>query len=182
MTQFRRLARGGQLRPSTPLATSTLLSSRKDPSFGHELSREAATADRIDAIIAFVTVGGVRAILDSLQQFARRPGAQLRLLTTTFTGTTEVAALDTLARLPGAEVRVSYDTRRTRLHAKAWLFQRASGLSTAYVGSANLTSTALGSGHEWMVKIANADLAHVIAKFAGTFETLNPTTPPSAPA
>ena len=62
----------------------------------------------------------MRTILDSLQQFARRPGAQLRLLTTTFTGTTEVAALDTLARLPGAEVRVSYDTRRTRLHAKAW--------------------------------------------------------------
>ena len=43
------------LRPSTPLATSTLLSSRKDPSFGHELSREAASADRIDAIIASST-------------------------------------------------------------------------------------------------------------------------------
>ena len=58
-------------RPTTPLATSTLLSSRKDPSFGHELAREAASADRIDAIIAFVTVGGVRTILDSLQQFSR---------------------------------------------------------------------------------------------------------------
>ncbi|HVK88568.1 MAG TPA: DUF3427 domain-containing protein [Kofleriaceae bacterium] len=159
-------------RPTTPLATSTLLSSRKDPSFGHELAREAASADRIDAIIAFVTVGGVRTILDSLQQFSRRDAAQLRLLTTTFTGTTQVAALDTLARLPGAQVKISYDTRRTRLHAKAWLFHRATGLSTAYVGSANLTATALGAGHEWMVKISNADLGHVIDKFAGTFETL----------
>jgi superfamily II DNA or RNA helicase/HKD family nuclease len=160
-------------RPATPLATSTLLTrGRNEPALGHELAREIAIADRIDAIVAFVTMGGVRAILDQLHQFARRPGTRLRLLTTTFTGTTELAALDLLARLPNAEVKVSYDTRRTRLHAKAWLFQRDSGLTTAYVGSANLTSTALGSGQEWMVKICAADLGHVIDKFAGTFETL----------
>jgi superfamily II DNA or RNA helicase/HKD family nuclease len=160
-------------RPATPLATSTLLTrGRNEPALGHELAREIAIADRIDAIVAFVTMGGVRAILDQLHAFARRPGTRLRLLTTTFTGTTELAALDLLARLPNAEVKVSYDTRRTRLHAKAWLFQRDSGLTTAYVGSANLTSTALGAGQEWMVKICAADLGHVIDKFAGTFETL----------
>jgi len=160
-------------RPSAPLAISTLLTrSRSEPALGHELVREIAIADRIDAIVAFITVGGVRAIHDGLHQFCRRPGARLRLLTTTFTGTTEVAALDALARLPGAEVKVSYDTRRTRLHAKAWLFHRDSGLTTAYVGSANLTSTALGAGQEWMVKISASDLPHVIDKFAGTFDTL----------
>jgi superfamily II DNA or RNA helicase/HKD family nuclease len=160
-------------RPSTPLSMSTLLTrNRKEPALGHELAREIATADRVDAIIAFVTVGGVRAINDSLQQFSRREGARFRLLTTTFTGTTEVAAIETLAKLPGSTVRISYDTRRTRLHAKAWLFHRNSGLSTAYVGSANLTSTALGSGQEWMVKIAAADLPHVLEKFSGTFDTL----------
>jgi len=59
----------------------------------------------------------------------------------------EVEALDRLARLPGTAVKISYDVRRTRLHAKAWLFRRDTGLSTAYVGSANLTATALGGGH-----------------------------------
>lgn len=160
-------------RPATPLATSTLLTrGRNEPALGHELAREIAIADRIDAIVAFVTMGGVRSIQDQLHQFARRPGSRLRLLTTTFTGTTELVALDALARLPNAEVKVSYDTRRTRLHAKAWLFQRDTGLTTAYVGSANLTSTALGAGQEWMVKVCAADLPHVIDKFAGTFETL----------
>jgi superfamily II DNA or RNA helicase/HKD family nuclease len=160
-------------RPTSPLATSTLLTRKRlDPTLGHELAREIATADEVDAIIAFVTVGGVRAIQDALHDFARRSSPKLRLLTTTFTGTTEVAALDTFARLPGAEVRVSYDTRRTRLHAKAWLFRRNTGLTTAYIGSANLTSTALGAGQEWMVKVCAADLPHVIDQFEGTFETL----------
>ncbi|CAN5763760.1 DEAD/DEAH box helicase [soil metagenome] len=160
-------------RPSSPLSTSTLLTrNRRDPALGHEISREIATSDRVDAIVAFVTVGGVRALQESLHQFARRDGAALRLLTTTFTGTTEVAALDMIARLPGARVKVSYDTRRTRLHAKAWLFHRDTGLSTCYVGSANLTSTALGSGQEWMVKACRADVPHVVEKFEGTFETL----------
>ncbi|HLL25110.1 MAG TPA: DEAD/DEAH box helicase family protein, partial [Kofleriaceae bacterium] len=164
---------GAPERPTSPLSTSTLLTrNKRDPSLGHELSREIATANRVDAIVAFVTVGGVRALHESLQQFARRQGAALRLLTTTFTGTTEVAALDALARLPGAHVKISYDTRRTRLHAKAWLFHRATGLTTCYVGSANLTSTALGTGQEWVIKACHADVPHVIDKFAGTFETL----------
>lgn len=106
-------------RPATPLATSTLLTrGRNEPALGHELAREIAIADRIDAIVAFVTMGGVRSIQDQLHQFARRPGARLRLLTTTFTGTTEVAALDLLARLPGAEVKVSYARSRTTRAAR----------------------------------------------------------------
>jgi hypothetical protein len=40
-----------------------------------------------------------------------------------FTGSTERKALDWLVAR-GAQVKVSYDTQSTRLHAKAWLFQR----------------------------------------------------------
>lgn len=160
-------------RPSTSISTSTLLTrNRAEPALGHELSREISSADRIDALVAFVTVGGVRVLQEALESFARKDHTRFRLLTTAFTGTTEIVALDRVARLPGAEVKVSFDTRRTRLHAKAWLFHRDSGLSTAYVGSANLTKTALGTGHEWMVKAASGDLEHVVDKCGGTFDTL----------
>ncbi len=160
------------LRPASPLSTSTLLTrAPKDPALGHGLSREIASADSIDILAAFVTLGGVRAVREELERAARR-GARIRLLTTVFTGTTEVNAVEAIAALTGAEVRVSYDVRRTRLHAKAWLFERSSGLHTAYVGSANLTATALGSGLEWMVKVCAADLPSVIDKFRGTFEGL----------
>jgi superfamily II DNA or RNA helicase/HKD family nuclease len=162
------------VRPTTPLSTSTLLTrNRAEPALGRELASELATADRIDAIVAFVTVGGVRLLADVLEEFsARATGLRFRLLTTVFSGTTEVEALDRLARLPGTEVKISYDVRRTRLHAKAWLFRRDTGLSTAYVGSANLTATALGGGQEWMVKVCEADLPQVIDKFQGTFDSL----------
>jgi hypothetical protein len=93
-------------------------------------------------------------------------------VTTTYTGATDAEAIETLARLPGVRVKVSYDARRTRLHAKAWLFSRASGLDTAYVGSANLSQAALFGGHEWMVKASASDLPAAVEKFRGTFETL----------
>jgi HKD family nuclease len=98
-------------RPSSPLSTSTLLTrNRAEPQIGHELACEIASADRIDIVVAFITIGGINRVRDALEQFARRGPAEptaprLRLLTTTFTGTTERAALDYLARLPGVEVR-----------------------------------------------------------------------------
>src|SRR6478752_1166490 len=167
-------------RPHTPLATSTLLTrNRAEPNLGSELAREVASADRIDVLIAFITVGGVRLLRDALERFAQRApqhaGAdplRLRVLTTVFTKTTELAAVELLAALPHAQVKVSFDDRRTRLHAKAWLFRRETGLDTAYIGSANFTSTALGSGQEWMVKACAADMPDVIDRFKGTFESL----------
>jgi superfamily II DNA or RNA helicase len=160
------------LRPSTPLTASTLLTrNRAEPALGHEIGREIESADAVDLLAAFITLGGVRAVRESLERFSRRNG-KLRVLTTVFTGTTQVEAIDALARLPNVEVRVSYDVRRTRLHAKAWLFERRTGLHSAYIGSANLTATALGSGHEWMVKVCAADLPQVVDKFRGTYESL----------
>ena len=88
-------------------------------------------------------------MVDSLRTHCE-DGKPLRVLTTTYTNSTEQRALEELERL-GAQVRVSYDTTLTRLHAKAWLFHRASGYSTAYVGSSNLTHSAQVTGLEWNV-------------------------------
>lgn len=175
---LRSITRDGRVvRPSTPLGTSTLLTrNRAEPSLGHELACEVASADRIDALLSFVTLGGVRLLRESFEAFLRRAseveGPRLRVLTTTYMGATEHEAVEMLARLPHTEVRVSYDGRRTRLHAKAWRFERASGLSTAYVGSANLSRAALTGGHEWMMKVTAKDLPHALAKFEGAFESL----------
>src|SRR5206468_12001303 len=80
-------------------------------------------------------------------------GKGLRILTTTYTNSTEQRALDELAAL-GAEIKVSYDTSAMRLHAKAWIIHRASGYSTAYIGSSNLSHSALVAGLEWNVRLS----------------------------
>jgi superfamily II DNA or RNA helicase len=80
------------------------------------------------------------------------------------------AALDELADL-GAEVRVSYDQSTTRLHAKAWVFHRPSGTSTAYVGSSNLTRSAQVTGLEWNVRVSAARNRSILEKFAAVFDT-----------
>jgi superfamily II DNA or RNA helicase len=71
----------------------------------------------------------------------------------------------------GAEIKVSYDLESTRLHAKSWIFHRDSNLSTAYVGSSNLTHQAQVTGLEWNVRLSGRRNASAIEKLATVFES-----------
>ena len=90
----------------------------------------------------------------------------MRVIASVYTGSTEKRALDELVGL-GAKVKVSYETSQTRLHAKAWLFERNSGYHTAYVGSSNLTHSALLDGLEWNVRATAVDNPAIIERIRG---------------
>ena len=136
---------------------------------GSELRAELATADSVDLICAFVIWSGVRHLRDALSAIVAR-GGQVRVITTTYMGATEPEAVDALHAL-GAKVRVALDARTTKLHAKAWLIERGSGLSTAFVGSSNLSHTALFDGLEWNVRLSSVDAPHVLDRVRMTFES-----------
>jgi superfamily II DNA or RNA helicase/HKD family nuclease len=157
-------------RPVTPLLDSVLLSNAPgEPSLGYQVKQEIASADRIDLIMAFIRKSGLKPLLGELERHCG-DGRQLRVLTTVYTGTTEAHALDILRDL-GAQVRVSYDTTGTRLHAKAWVFHRESGFSTAFIGSSNLTHQAQHSGLEWNVRISGARNPTLLEKISALFES-----------
>ena len=159
-------------RPSIPLRFSDLIvNGPTDLRVGREIERELASADRVDVLVSFVKWTGFVELHDALRRFRERFGdaLPLRVLTTTYMGATDARALDALEAL-GAQVRVSYDERRTRLHAKAWLFHRATGYSTGIVGSSNLSQAALRDGCEWNVRLSNVDNPEVLRKFEATFE------------
>lgn len=165
--------------PAISLASPWLFTAGKgSPSLLQEIRRELASSDRVDILVSFITVSGVRKLQDVLQQLtaegagAAAAGTRIRILTTTYTGATEVRALDELAQLPGCEVRVSLDGRRTRLHAKAWMFHRATGFGSAYIGSANLTGAALTGGLEWTVKLTQRGQQSLFTRAEAHFETL----------
>ncbi|MEU5943550.1 DUF3427 domain-containing protein [Micromonospora sp. NPDC047548] len=156
-------------RPTTPLSTGALLvNGRHQPRIGHEVTHEMASAEHVELLCAFIKWHGLRIVEPAIRDLIHR-GGRLRVITTTYMGATDQRALDRLAEL-GADIKVSYETRTTRLHAKAWLFRRGNGTTTAYVGSSNLSKTALVDGVEWNVRISNIEQPHVIDTFTATFE------------
>jgi superfamily II DNA or RNA helicase/HKD family nuclease len=164
--------------PAIGLAQPWLFTAGKDsPALLHELKAELGNCDHVDILVSFITVSGVRKIIDTLRQITStdaqgRSRSSIRVITTTYIGATEQKALDMLAQLPHCQVRVSLDGRRTRLHAKAWIFQRASGFGSAYVGSANLSGAALMGGLEWTVKFTEKGQPNLFHRAAAHFETL----------
>nr|WP_206314684.1 DEAD/DEAH box helicase [Streptomyces coryli] len=159
------------IRPATPLSETALITNAPDdPNLGFELRAELATADRIDLLCAFVKWHGLR-VLEQALEAARDRDVPLRVITTTYMGATERRALDRLVQDFNATVKISYEVRSTRLHAKAWLFRRNSGFDTAYVGSSNLSRSALLDGLEWNVRLSSVATPRVLEKFEATFDS-----------
>jgi superfamily II DNA or RNA helicase/HKD family nuclease len=155
--------------PLIPLLDTALLTnSPGEPRVGSQILTEIHSADRIDVVMAFIRRSGIAPMVEALGRHCDSQRA-LRILTTTYTNSTEASALDLLQKR-GADIRVSYDTTGTRLHAKSWLFHRESGFSTAYIGSSNLTHSALVTGLEWNVRVSGVRNPDVLNKVAAVFE------------
>jgi HKD family nuclease len=156
--------------PSVPLSMSDLLvNAEGQPNIGSELRLELESADTVDLLCAFVIWSGVVRLRDAIAGVIRR-GGRVRVITTTYMGATQRRAVDELVRV-GANVRVAFDARVTKLHAKAWLLERESGLTTAFIGSSNLSHTALFDGLEWNVRLSTIDSPHVVQRVRSVFES-----------
>ena len=151
-------ARGNYLRaPPRPLAAG----GREDPFLDHLLPL-LARAHTVAILAAFVQDSGVD-LLRPLLFDPARPAPRVRILTGDYLHITQASALETLLDWTlttqgaegGIEVRV-FETERTvpptSFHPKSWRVE-GTGVATAFVGSSNLSRSALRHGIEWNLRV-----------------------------
>ena len=137
-----------------------------------EIKKDIQTADSIDLVVSFIKFTGLRLLYDKLKKFIAKKRAKLRILTTTYMGATDVKAIKTLMdlkELGNVEIKASFNTNDERLHAKAYIFKRENGFDTAYIGSSNISRSALTKGLEWNMRVTNVENPHIIRSTQATF-------------
>ena len=164
------------VRPDTPLSVSALLTgSSRSPALRTQIIKELTSCDKADWLVSFIKFSGIVPLLPALREFTQTPAddgePRLRIATTSYMGATDLKAISELLKLPNTEIRISYDTKRTRLHAKAYLFHRNSGFGSAYIGSANVSKAALDEGLEWTAKVSQYETEHLWQHALATFES-----------
>ena len=122
--------------------------------------------------VAFVTMGGLTPLLQTLQELEKRnvPG---KILTTDYLTFTDPAALRKLQTLKNLEIKVFRTNRpgAPGFHTKGYLFRTASDWRFI-VGSANLTQTALTSSNEWNTRLVAAHDAEMSQSICKEFNRL----------
>lgn len=162
--------KNNNIRPLTPISQSYLFTnSNNELDLISELKREILSSDNIDILVSFIRWSGLRLIKDELIEHTQTK--KLRIITTSYMGASEFKAIKFLSELPNTEVKISYDTQRTRLHAKSYMFHRNTGFTTAYIGSSNISKDAMTTGLEWNMKVSEKDSKNIVDKFKATFES-----------
>ena len=161
------------LHPVSGYRVSNLFTGGNDISIDDEIRRDIQTADTIDLIVSFIKFEGLRLLIDDLRSFVSKKGSRLRVMTTTYVGATDPKAIHMLydlSRYGNVEIRASYNTKQERLHAKAYIFHRNNGFDTAYIGSSNISRSALTKGLEWNMRVTSVENQHIINKTQATFD------------
>ena len=163
--------RAGRPRTAERIGRSMAITQDGPVSLCDALNASISCAESIDMVVSFIRSSGVNLVIDALRE-AAEAGCRTRAIATAYMGATEYEAVEELANLPNAEVRMELTAGRSRLHAKSYLFTYPDGKGTAFIGSANLSRSALTSGEEWMVAIREEDLPAVVEDLRQAFERL----------
>ncbi len=160
-----------EITPYTRLSQSELFTGNNAGiSLESELKKEILSSNKICFLVSFIKWTGIRIFEKELSDFTQN-GGNLEVITTSYLGATDLKAVEFLSSLQNTKIKISYNTDNERLHAKAYLFLRNTGFHTGYIGSSNISRSALTNGLEWNLKITTKEVEHIIDKFRKTFET-----------
>lgn len=137
----------------------------------YQLKMSMMKAKKIDIIVSFLMESGVRLILKDLKAALDR-GVQVRVLTGNYLGITQPSALYLIKQELGNHVDLRfYSDKERSFHPKAYIFHYESK-SEIYVGSSNISRSALTSGIEWNYRFSSIKDKKNFQLFFNTFEEL----------
>lgn len=137
----------------------------------YQLKMSIANAKKIDIIVSFLMESGVRMILKDLKVALER-GAKIRLLTGNYLGITQPSALYLIKKELGEQIDIRfYNDKERSFHPKAYMFHYEN-YSEIYIGSSNVSRSALTSGIEWNYRFTNLTDRENFNAFFDTFEDL----------
>lgn len=141
------------------------------------LAASIAQSAEIDLAIAFIRDSGLKHLLSSLQDRLSLPQpAKLRILAGDYLGITDLAALRLLLELQrqGADVRVFETRDEVSFHPKVYIFADCAGKATShcFVGSSNISHSALLEGIEWNLRLDEHDNPHAFGQIRQRFQSL----------
>ncbi len=137
----------------------------------YQLKMSMRQAKQIDIIVSFLMESGVRMILEDLKSALDR-GVQVRLLTGNYLGITQPSALYLLKKELDNRIDLRFYNEKGRsFHAKAYIFHHKTK-SEIYIGSSNISRSALTSGIEWNYRFNSHVDKQNFQRFYETFEDL----------
>ena len=133
-------------------------------------------ATRIDIAVSFIRSSGLELIKPTLED-ALEADVKIRIITSGYLHITEPKALRVLMILQekGAQVKI-YESGNTAFHMKSYIFvhreDRSSKDGVAYVGSSNISHSALNHGLEWNLRITSSENQSAFQEICSKFKVL----------
>ena len=137
----------------------------------YQLIQSIKKADSVDIIVSFLMESGVKMLLEELDNALKR-GAKIRILTGNYLGITQPSALYLLKKKLGSRVDMRfYNEKERSFHPKSYIFHYER-YSDIYIGSSNISRSALTSGIEWNYRFSSVSDPKNYEKFYQVFEDL----------
>lgn len=137
----------------------------------YQLKMSMLKADQIDIIVSFLMESGVRMILQDLKAALDR-GVPVRILTGNYLGITQPSALYLIKKELGDGIDLRfYNDKGRSFHPKSYIFHYENA-GEIYIGSSNISRSALTSGIEWNYRFHSHEDAKNFRLFYDTFVDL----------
>lgn len=138
----------------------------------YKLREAFKKAKKVDIIVAFLMESGVKLLKKDIEE-AVKNNCQIRILTGNYLGITQPQALYLMKEILGDSANMAFYKEKNRsFHPKAYIFHYEGGDGEIFVGSSNISNSALTKGIEWNYRLEKSQNEDDFNYFSDSFEDL----------